>query len=162
MALMQLVAYGAPDVFLIARGDAEPCNRRDAMTFWQINQPDGSAQKPDFEENWRVPSMACVGTLGGSTKNKMASRVQDHWRRCVLDPSYRISRISKNPMLKELSRSSELPTKYSVPFDFAECRHQNWAYNEIPLIPKEHDFSTDITAGPDVCEKFVSEKTARG
>ena len=57
-ALIQLVAYGAPDVYLIGNTSSPyASNHRDAMMHWFINRESGFAEKDDMLDVNNMPGV---------------------------------------------------------------------------------------------------------
>lgn len=56
--LIQLVAYGAPDVYLIGNTSSpHASNSRDSMMHWFIDREDGLAQKEDVMPWFEMPAI---------------------------------------------------------------------------------------------------------
>lgn len=101
-ALIQLVAYGASDVFLVGNTtDPYAYNHRNAMMYWFINRECGHAEKDDMIPIVNMPGILdhvpntmkpnqteltsfCVGT------ERACSRIQRAWRNAISNPSYKL------------------------------------------------------------------------
>lgn len=143
---MQLVAYGAPDNFLIGCG-GEPSNMASVCLkgHWQIRRASGRPTKHDLRELHNATGdRGCSQqqsifhefpthhhliksvTSDNVVQEKMARRIQSRWKMCISNASYRICR---RRLLRELQDDTEPPTKYSDGDnnEFEKYRQQEWA-----------------------------------
>jgi hypothetical protein len=115
--LIQLVAYGAPDVYLTANTGNPYCyNNRDSIMYWFIHRADGFPTKydlksvyqsqnlldhnsPSFDEIlspilYHVPDIAKPNGLTPFSikKEKDVIKIQRTWRNAISNPRYKLCR----------------------------------------------------------------------
>jgi hypothetical protein len=115
--LVQLIAYGAPDAYLIANTSDPHCyNHRDAMMHWFVHREDGLATKEDMVWVRTMPSILShvpgplkpeEGSLVPFSvmKERSAVKIQRAWRRAVSDPSYE---VCQRRLLREFEQISTI------------------------------------------------------
>lgn len=111
-ALMQLVCYGAPDIYLSGNTfDAQPYNIRSSMMKWFINREDGLAEKDDLKDTRDIelngifshyPDYLKPSELKPFSvkKERAAVKIQKVWRNAISNPEYL---ICKNRILNEFN-----------------------------------------------------------
>jgi hypothetical protein len=95
MALIQLFAYGASDVLLICRNEAEYASPYNLSDYNYCSFIDG---KMDTTTDGSILHQSGIQLPFSIKKDKAASRIQQRWREAICNPSYR---VCKDRLLRE-------------------------------------------------------------
>ena len=95
-ALLQLVAWGAADAYLITHdANAHSYNIRDSMMYCFVGRADGHPIASDLEKTpWDLPLHFGDMPLEPQNEKKLryARKIQRSWRTALANPEYRLCR----------------------------------------------------------------------
>lgn len=112
--LIQLVAYGAPDVYLIGNTDNPyASNHRDAMMHWFIDRESGHAEKDDMMTVNDMPNILDHVPYMMKPKHnsiepfqlnteRACVKIQRAWKTVISNPSYKLCVNRLHREFKEL------------------------------------------------------------
>jgi hypothetical protein len=90
--LVQLVAYGAPDTYLLATGGGSyPHNIRESIMHWFVGREDGMATRADMSLQ-AIPSRPGLSFPFSVRKERAAAKIQAAWRSAIADPRFGVCR----------------------------------------------------------------------